>query len=53
MSVKVFGISMVRNEVDIIRVNGLHHLSLGLEPARRRQWVFRRYRSRVAAIEQG
>ena len=29
--VKVFGISMVRNEVDIIRVNVLHHLSLGLD----------------------
>ena len=28
---KVFGISMVRNEVDIIRVNVLHHLSLGLD----------------------
>lgn len=31
MGVKVFGISMVRNEVDIIRVNVLHHLSLGLD----------------------
>ena len=31
MSVKVFGISMVRNEVDIIRVNVQHHLSLGLD----------------------
>ena len=28
---KVFGISIVRNEVDIIRVNVLHHLSLGLD----------------------
>lgn len=28
---KVFGVSMVRNEADIIRVNVLHHLSLGLD----------------------
>jgi glycosyltransferase involved in cell wall biosynthesis len=28
---KVFGISMVRNEVDIVRANILHHLSLGLD----------------------
>lgn len=28
---KVFGISMVRNEMDIIRVNVLHHLTLGLD----------------------
>lgn len=28
---KVFGISVVRNEADIIRVNILHHLSLGLD----------------------
>ena len=28
---KVFGISIVRNEADIIRVNVLHHLSLGLD----------------------
>ena len=28
---KVFVISMVRNEVDIIRMNVLHHLSLGLD----------------------
>src|SRR3712207_6180913 len=27
---KIFGISMVRNEVDIIRLSVLHHLSLGL-----------------------
>jgi glycosyltransferase involved in cell wall biosynthesis len=28
---KVFGISIVRNEVDIIELNILHHLSLGLD----------------------
>ena len=28
---KVFGISIVRNEVDIIGLNILHHLSLGLD----------------------
>lgn len=28
---KVFGLSMVRDEVDVVRVNVLHHLSLGLD----------------------
>ena len=28
---KIFGISMVRNEVDIVGLTGLHHLSLGLD----------------------
>lgn len=28
---KVFGISMVRNEIDIVSLNVLHHLSLGLD----------------------
>src|SRR5512138_50367 len=28
---KVFGISIVRNEVDILGINILHHLSLGLD----------------------
>lgn len=31
MSAKVFGISMVRNEEDIIALNVIHHLSLGLD----------------------
>jgi glycosyltransferase involved in cell wall biosynthesis len=31
MSARVFGISMVRNEADIIALNVLHHLSLGLD----------------------
>src|SRR5690348_9145990 len=30
-TVKVFGISAVRDEADIIRVNVLHHLSLGID----------------------